>query len=232
MGQRGALDTAVGKSSPRGRHVRGSWIAAGRWVMGPRSGPGDRAQGGAQHLPRAAEVPASVVGWMERIQEGWTHIRRTDSAGHRVVNHPNWRRNRVLVGCWGTWFGDPHRKADLPGASQTAGSPALVAIRRAAGFGSKGSGALCDRMVASTWCGSTETSPASCDVSRWVDDTRGVFHTHGGAGWPESCGGPAGGSEPHREYFANGEGRRGFSAAVCFYGNPKKWRSGRRAAAR
>ncbi len=96
----------------------------------------------------------------------------------------------------------------------------LVAITPAAGF-VNGLGALLIGLVASSLVWLSWNKLGKLRLFKRVDDTLGVFHTHGVAGL---AGGLLVGllADPNIiEYFGSGK-TAGFSAAGLFYGNPKQ----------
>jgi ammonium transporter, Amt family len=212
--QKGALDYSGGYVIHLAVGVSGFVAAA---IVGPRLAR-DRAHGLPNNLPLVA-AGAGIL-WV-----GWNGFNGGDmyfagsNAATAVLN-----TNLATATAVMTWvvldmaFG-PHRKPTFLGAvnGMIAG---LVAITPGAGY-CNGLGALLIGMIAATLVWLSWNKLSRLSLFRRVDDTLGVFHTHGVAGL-------AGGlligllADPRIVVYPGSGGRKSVSFSGLLYGNPKQ----------
>jgi ammonium transporter, Amt family len=212
--QRGALDYSGGYVIHLAAGTSGFVAAA---VIGPRLAR-DRARAVPNNLPMAAAGAGILwLGW-NGFNGGDPYFAGTDAAT-AVVNTNLATATALLVWLLLDLFASPQRKPTFLGAVNGM-ITGLVAITPAAGF-VNGLGALVIGLVASTLVWLSWNKLGKLRLFKRVDDTLGVFHTHGVAGL---AGGLLVGllADPNViEYFGSGK-TAGFSAAGLFYGNPKQ----------
>jgi Amt family ammonium transporter len=212
--QRGALDYSGGYVIHLAAGTSGFVAAA---VIGPRLAR-DRARAVPNNLPMAAAGAGILwLGW-NGFNGGDPYFAGTDAAT-AVVNTNLATATALLVWLLLDLFTSPQRKPTFLGAVNGM-ITGLVAITPAAGF-VNGLGALVIGVVASTLVWLSWNKLGKLRLFKRVDDTLGVFHTHGVAGL---TGGLLVGllADPNIiEYFGSGS-TAGFSATGLFYGNPKQ----------
>jgi Amt family ammonium transporter len=217
---RGALDYSGGYVIHLAAGTTGFVAAA---VIGPRLAR-DRARAVPNNLPLAA-VGAGVL-WL-----GWNGFNGGDpyfagaDASTAVLN-----TNLATAVALLTWllldlFASPQRKATFLG-SVNGMITGLVAITPAAGY-VNGLGALLIGLIASTAVWLSWNKLGRLKLFKKVDDTLGVFHTHGVAGL---TGGLLVGllADPHIIVYLGNGSSSGLSAAGAFYGHPIQllWQAG------
>jgi Amt family ammonium transporter len=212
--QQGALDYSGGYVIHLAAGTSGFVAAA---VIGPRLAR-DRARAVPNNLPMAA-AGAGIL-WL-----GWNGFNGGDpyfagaDASTAVLN-----TNLATAVALLTWllldlFASPQRKATFLG-SINGMITGLVAITPAAGF-VNGFGALLIGLIASILVWLSWNKLGKAKLFKRVDDTLGVFHTHGVAGL---AGGLLVGvfADPKVIEYLGGGSTPGFSAAGAIYGNPKQ----------
>ena len=212
--QQGALDYSGGYVIHLAAGTSGFVAAA---VIGPRLAR-DRARAVPNNLPMAA-AGAGIL-WL-----GWNGFNGGDpyfagaDASTAVLN-----TNLATAVALLTWllmdlFFSAQRKPTFLG-SINGMITGLVAITPAAGF-VNGFGALLIGLIASILVWLSWNKLGKAKLFKRVDDTLGVFHTHGVAGL---AGGLLVGvfADPKVIEYLGGGGSSGFSATGAVYGNPKQ----------
>jgi Amt family ammonium transporter len=212
--QQGALDYSGGYVIHLAAGTSGFVAAA---VIGPRLAR-DRARAVPNNLPMAA-AGAGIL-WL-----GWNGFNGGDpyfagaDASTAVLN-----TNLATAVALLTWllmdlFFSNQRKPTFLG-SVNGMITGLVAITPAAGF-VNGFGALLIGLIASILVWLSWNKLGKAKLFKRVDDTLGVFHTHGVAGL---TGGLLVGvlADPKVIEYLGGGGSSGFSATGAIYGNPKQ----------
>ena len=217
---KGALDYSGGYVIHLAAGTTGFVAAA---VIGPRLAR-DRARAVPNNLPMAA-VGAGVL-WL-----GWNGFNGGDpyfagaDASTAVINTNLATAVALLAWLLLDLFASPQKKPTFLG-SINGMITGLVAITPAAGY-VNGLGALLIGLIASTVVWLSWNKLGRLKLFKKVDDTLGVFHTHGVAGL---TGGLLVGlfADPNIIVYLGQGSNSGFSAAGAFYGHPIQllWQAG------